>query len=302
MMMENKDGYVFISYAHKDNEEVGKLIAALEHIACKVWYDTGIEKGSQWSEDLARHLLDADCVMWLVSKASAESKYVMGEINFAVTHDKLIIPVYIEEVQIPLGVELLLGQIQSVFLYNFEKISEKRNALMKALPKSVFHPAKSPFFASGPNIFFMNDTSVEFPEGTYFAGEMNCSFNVGFSKTGNADEQTPLFSWSVAPGYDMIAKITSVNVMRDEYLKDLNDRIVIFNISLILCSKYPVPWPDVDAALTLAIYDSHTDAPKYKLLGSEVLSVTGSNKVDDEKLYQFACKTVAEIAKQIDEQ
>ena len=297
--MEN-DKYVFISYAHKDNEAVNELIVALEHIACKIWYDTGIEKGSQWSEDLARHLLDAECVLWFVSQASITSKYVLGEINFAVTHDKQIIPVYIEKVQIPLGIELLLGQIQSVFLYDFERFSEKRNALMKALPKSVFHPAKSPFFASGSNIFFMNDTSVEFPKNTYFAGEMDCSFNVGFSATGNADEQTALFAWHAVPAYDMEAKITSVNVMRDEYLKSLDDRIVVFNISLIFFSKYPVPWPDFDAALTLAIYDSQTDTPKYKLFDTNVLTADGYNRMSKEEAFEFARKKLDEIVEEIE--
>lgn len=297
--MKNENGYVFISYAHKDSEQVNKLIVALEHIACKVWFDDGIEKGMQWSEDLARHLLDSECVLWFVSKASVESKYVLGEINFAVTHDKQIIPVYIEDAQMPLGVELLLGQIQAVFLQNFEKFSEKRNALMKALPNSVFHQATSPFFASASNVFFMNDKSVEFPENTYFAGEMNCAFDVGFSKTGSADDQISLFAWRAAPGYDMDAKITSVNTVRDEYLKDLDDRVAVFNVSLLFCSKYPVPWPDVDAALTLAIYDGNTDEPRYKLLGANVLTVNGESVNIDEKALNFANNTLSDIVKQI---
>lgn len=298
--MDNQDKYVFISYAHKDAEEVNKLIVALEHIACKVWFDSGIEKGTQWSEDLAKHLLGSECVLWFVSKASVESKYVMGEINFSVTHDKQIIPVYIEDVQIPLGVELLLGQIQSVFLYNFEKYSEKRNELMKALPKSVFHEKKSPFFASGSNIFFMNDTSVVFPPNTYFEDERDCSYSVGYSKTGNADDQIVLFGWRAAPGYDMEAKITSVNMIRDEYLKNLDDRVVVFNISLIFCSKYPVPWPDIDAALTVAIYDSDTETPRYKLFGANVLTAVGGRNDSEEKVYKFAGNTIDEIVKQIE--
>lgn len=297
--MDNKDKYVFISYAHKDSEEVNKLIVALEHIACNIWFDSGIEKGAQWSEDIARHLLDSECMLWFVSKASIESKYVMGEINFAVTHDKVIIPVYIENVKIPLGVELLLGQIQSVNLYNLERLSEKRNSLMAALPKDVFYQSAVPFFASDSNIFFLNDTSIEFPAGTYFAGEFNYSYNIGFSKTGNADEQTSLFSWNVAGGYDMYAKITSVVSVRDKYLKEIDDRVVVINISLLFSGKYPVPWPDFDGALTITIYDANTDMPKWELLNASITTVNGNAPHADEKAYNFSRNTIDGIVKQI---
>lgn len=299
--MDNQEKYVFISYAHKDYENVHKLIVALEHIACNIWFDSGIEKGAQWSEDIARHLLDSECVLWFVTKASIESKYVMGEINFAVTHDKTIIPVFIENVQMPLGVELLLGQIQSVILYSYDKLSEKRNTLMKALPKDVFFQASIPFFASDENLFFINDRSVDFPDGTYFAGETDCSYDIGFSATGDANDQASLFKWRAAPGYDMIAKITSITVIRDNYLRELDNKVAVFNISLLFSGKYPVPWPDFDGALTVALYDANTNAPKFKLLGAEILTVNGNQPHADEKEYDFVRNKLDEIVQQINQ-
>lgn len=299
-MEDTQSKYAFISYAHKDFGEVEKLIVALEHVACNLWFDSGIEKGAQWSEDIARHLLDSECLLWFVSKASIESKYVMGEINFAISHDKRVIPVYLENVPMPLGVELLLGQIQAVALYNFEKISEKRKALVAALPKDVFYQATVPFFASGDNVFFINDTSVDFPEGTYFAGESDCSYEIGVSATGNAQEQTPLFRWGVAGGYDMGAKITSVTPVNDTYLKELDDTVVLFNISLVFSGKYPVPWPDIDGALTVAIYDANTPSPKFRLLGARVITVNGANPDADERAKAFAFNTIEKIAREIE--
>jgi len=296
--MNEEEKYVFISYAHKDFDEVGRLVASLEHVACNIWFDNGIEKGAQWSEDIALHLLNAECVLWFVSKASIESKYVMGEINFAISRDKRIIPVYIEDVQMPLGVELLLGQIQAVYLSGIEKYAEKRKSLIAALPKSVFFEAAVPFFASGSNVFFLSDTSVEFPENAYFAGELHCSYEVGFSSTGTAEDQTRLFGFRAAPAYDMNAKITSVIPVKDKYLKEIDDSAVVFNISLSFMGKYPVPWPDIDAALTLVIYDADGSAPEFKLLGGRVVSVNGKKNAE-EKEYNFARNTIDEIVKQI---
>ena len=147
--------------------------------------------------------------------------------------------------------------------------------------------------------FFMNNTSVEFPEHTYFAGQMDCSYSIGFSSSGSADDQTTLLRWKAAPGYDMDAKITSVTPMRDDYLKNLNDRVVMINVSLLFNTKYPVPWPDFDAALTFAIYDCNTDTPKYHLLGATALSVEGEHENIEEKALAFANDKLAEIVKQI---
>lgn len=296
---KEQEKYVFISYAHRDFAEVEKIIVALRHSACNLWFDSGIEKGSQWSENIALHLLNSECVLWFVSQASIDSRYVMGEINFAISHDKQVIPVFIENVQMPLGVELLLGQIQSLSLYNFDQLSQKRKELISALPKSVFYQAMVPFFVSGENVFFLNDTSKEFPDGTYFEGETDYSYNIGFSSTGEAQEQTRLFGWHTAGGYDMLTTVTSVLPVRDKYLGEIEDKVVVLNISLSFSAKYPVPWPDIDAALSLAIFDSDTENPKFKLFGAHILTIDGHKPSEDEKAYVFAKNTLDSIVKEI---
>ena len=53
---EGKENYIFISYAHKDSDKVLPVIKALNDASFRVWYDAGIEAGSEWPENVAEHL------------------------------------------------------------------------------------------------------------------------------------------------------------------------------------------------------------------------------------------------------
>ena len=49
--------YVFISYAHKDSEQVFKEISSLNSAGYKIWYDEGIEASTEWPEEIANAVL-----------------------------------------------------------------------------------------------------------------------------------------------------------------------------------------------------------------------------------------------------
>jgi TIR domain len=70
---------VFVSYAHADGElqkELNEHLGALrhEHII-ETWHDGQIVPGNTWSEDIARHLIEADLILLLVSSAFLNSTY-----------------------------------------------------------------------------------------------------------------------------------------------------------------------------------------------------------------------------------
>ena len=45
--------YIFLSYAHADAPAVMAIAARLEAAGLRVWYDGGIEVGSEWPEYIA---------------------------------------------------------------------------------------------------------------------------------------------------------------------------------------------------------------------------------------------------------
>lgn len=53
---EGTQPYIFVSYAHKNDAAVLEIIGALQSRGFRVWYDEGIEAGSEWPESIASHL------------------------------------------------------------------------------------------------------------------------------------------------------------------------------------------------------------------------------------------------------
>ena len=48
--------FIFISYSHEDMEEAMSVIEKLEEDNYRVWYDAGINPGTEWDEIVASHV------------------------------------------------------------------------------------------------------------------------------------------------------------------------------------------------------------------------------------------------------
>lgn len=111
---EGTEPYIFISYSHKDSELVMRCIDALQKEGYRVWYDAGIEAGSEWPEYIANHLANCSCVLAFISGNFAESNNCKQELNFAQNQKKDVLSVYIEEAKLPLGLQMQLGLHQAL--------------------------------------------------------------------------------------------------------------------------------------------------------------------------------------------
>jgi len=92
----------------------------LRGIGLRIWYDEGISPGMEWSEELARSLDGASLVLFYATNASATSRHCRDEINFAHNRDKIILPVYLEDVKLPSGLELSLSSTQAINRYRMD--------------------------------------------------------------------------------------------------------------------------------------------------------------------------------------
>ena len=131
--------YIFVSYAHKDSREVFELIEKLSARGYRIWYDEGIEPGSEWPENIANHLLHADMVLAMITNDSMESINCRREINFALSKNKPFLAVVLEKTKIPAGMELQLSSQQSVLRYNF---NDEERFLKKIESCSYMAPCK----------------------------------------------------------------------------------------------------------------------------------------------------------------
>lgn len=120
MPYEGRSNYIFVSYAHKDSAKVLPYIEVLEGRGFRVWYDAGIEAGTEWPEYIEEHLKNAAVVLVFMTPNTVDSKNCRNEINFALELDKEILVVYLEDTTLLRGMRLQLNSTQSLFRNNHE--------------------------------------------------------------------------------------------------------------------------------------------------------------------------------------
>lgn len=121
---EGKDKFIFISYSHSDSEIIAPILEQLNQSGFRIWYDEGIEWGSEWPESIASHLRECEVCMAFHSKLSVVSPNCRQEITYAFKMKKNILSVYLEEVELSDGMDMQLTSFQSTFPYQYKDMEE----------------------------------------------------------------------------------------------------------------------------------------------------------------------------------
>ena len=116
---EGNEKYIFVSYAHKDTPTVLPIIEALQNAGFRVWYDGGIEAGTEWPEYIADHLSVCGVALIFISENAIASKNCIREINFAISEGREMLAVYLSDVKLTSGMRMQLGTIQAMYYNRF---------------------------------------------------------------------------------------------------------------------------------------------------------------------------------------
>ena len=111
--------YLFVSYAHKNDAAVLEIIRTLQSRGFRVWYDEGIEAGSEWPESIASHLERAQLVLAFLSPAYLRSDNCRKEMHYALTKKKPVINVYLEQTELSPGMEMQIGNLFALMKYTY---------------------------------------------------------------------------------------------------------------------------------------------------------------------------------------
>lgn len=159
---EGNEPYIFVSYSHKDKDEVLRYVEALEKSGFRVWFDGGVEVGSEWPEYIANHLAESACVMAFVSKNFVDSENCRRELTLSQELKKGQLNIYIKHTtkeDLPMGMRLQLGLNQALFRENFDsdhaflaelskaKLIEgcRRKKQPESTPKTVSYKGDKPY-------------------------------------------------------------------------------------------------------------------------------------------------------------
>lgn len=129
---EGDKPYIFISYSHKDSKIVMSVIRYLQKHNFRVWYDGGIEAGSEWPEYIASHLKRCECVLSFISEHFVDSLNCRRELVFAQDERKPMMNVFIGDVELSDGMRMQLGLNQAIWKKNFMTDEEFAEAICRA--------------------------------------------------------------------------------------------------------------------------------------------------------------------------
>lgn len=124
--------YVFVSYSHKNSEEVLSTISRMQQLDFCVWYDRGIEPGSEWDENIASHISGCSYFVAFISKEYLESSNCKDELNYARDMDKPFLLIYLSDIQLPGGMSMRLNRVQAIHKYQYMKETDFYQALVDA--------------------------------------------------------------------------------------------------------------------------------------------------------------------------
>jgi tetratricopeptide (TPR) repeat protein len=112
---KGNDAYVFVCYSHQDADTVYDDMQELNSKGINLWYDEGISAGSAWRGEIATAIKGANKFIFFISETSLNSSHCLREVDYALSHEIEIIPVYLEECGLPAELDLVLNRVHALF-------------------------------------------------------------------------------------------------------------------------------------------------------------------------------------------
>ena len=120
---EGTEPYIFISYSHRDYERVQPILRGLVSKGYRLWYDEGIDPGTEWPESIANHLGGSAVCLAFLSPHSASSRNCRREINFTLARNIELLTVFLEPTEISSGLEMQISTYQSIMGYTYPNLA-----------------------------------------------------------------------------------------------------------------------------------------------------------------------------------
>lgn len=110
---------VFISYSRKDHAWADNLSQLLEKSEVRCWMaPRNLTNAYRYEEQIFNAIAESSLLLFLVSRNSVKAKGCQGEVAFAYNLKKVIIPVYLERLELPGNLLFYLSNVQAIHLYH----------------------------------------------------------------------------------------------------------------------------------------------------------------------------------------
>jgi len=136
---EGAEPFVFVSYSHQDEARVYREIRWLQDQGVKIWYDTQIQAGSEWSDAVANAISGCARFLYFITPNSVVSENCRRELNHAIAESRSILAVHLQDTDVPGGIRLNLDNRQAILKHRLEP-ADYRSTLLRALSADIAGP------------------------------------------------------------------------------------------------------------------------------------------------------------------
>lgn len=120
---QGDENYIFVSYAHKDKDLVYPLIRTMQENGYNVWFDEDITPASEFTEYIAENLLRSALFIAMITPQYLASHYCRHELSFACNLNKKRLLIYLEEVTLTPGLQMMTTDQQAILKYQYSDTS-----------------------------------------------------------------------------------------------------------------------------------------------------------------------------------
>ena len=104
---------IFVSYSREDQAQVLSIVEKLRERGLNIWIDQeGIHGAKLWSQEIVNAIENSKVFILFASAKAFHSKNVTKELALASESDKHILPIFIEDAEIPAAMKYQLAGIQ----------------------------------------------------------------------------------------------------------------------------------------------------------------------------------------------
>ncbi len=115
--MEENKKLIFISYSHQNQSVCESIASMLSKFSSEVWYDKGLIPGEAYRKKIVQVIRKADYFVVLLSGESVCSEWVLDEVEYAKKQKKRILPIFIDAVELPDDLDMILQRYHCLFWY-----------------------------------------------------------------------------------------------------------------------------------------------------------------------------------------
>ena len=116
---QGSEPYIFLSYSHREAAQAAEIIRDLNLDGFRIWYDEGLVPGKEWDENIARAIMNCSYFVALMSANYLDSANCRDELNFARDKKLPLLLLYLEDVELPAGMEMRLGRMLAIHTHKY---------------------------------------------------------------------------------------------------------------------------------------------------------------------------------------